>query len=241
MQPLILKNTLSCNTLEKPCSTLPKKKNWHSALWFTDLCVKTRQERSRFMTFWSDLNKYVLCWCYFLVFFPGRAVIYVQKRQTCVRVCTELSCFQQALSMWGHCIMLFSLTLTSCMCPCKVWWEEVLSPSGLSQPHKSLRRLYSSFFILPKFLSFFHQSVFSRRPCRVTPSTTAKTWLYSKHVTNVEQIHFLSIFFFFCCLRETHQEPLKLYEKYIFMFHLMFPACHVIACLPEAAGCCGSC
>lgn len=65
MQPLILKNTLSCNTLEKPCSTLQKKRNWHSTLWFTDLCVKTRQERSRFMTFWSDLNKYVLCWCYF--------------------------------------------------------------------------------------------------------------------------------------------------------------------------------
>ena len=43
MRPFILKNTLSCNTLEK--ASQRTSKNWHFARWFTDLCVKTRQGR----------------------------------------------------------------------------------------------------------------------------------------------------------------------------------------------------
>lgn len=186
------------------------------------------------MAFWSDLNKYVLCESDFLCVFFLIGLWCMRKKGKLVSG-FALSChaFSRLLSMWGHCIMLFSLTLTSCMFPCKVWWEDALSSCGLSQPHKSLRRLYSSFFYPSDFLSFLHQSVISLRPWRATRPPRPKRGFYKKHVTNVQQIHFLSFFF---CLRETHQEPLKLYEKYIFMFHLMFPACHVIARVPEAVG-----
>jgi len=161
-----------------------------------------------------------------------------QKRQTCAGVCARLSCFQQALSMWGHCIMLHSLTVTPCMFPCKVWLEDSLPHCGYRQPHKSLCRLYSFFFSSPS-LRF---SLPLSPKCNFSPATGEPHVHRDRNVAftgSMSQMLSRSIFFPCFCLRETHREPLELYGKYHFMFHLMFPACHVIARTAEAVGCCG--
>lgn len=109
----------------------------------------------------------------------------------------------------------------------------------MSRPHKSHRRLHSPLSFQPFFpiflpsSSFFHQSVISPSG-HAEPLHPArqKRRLHRKHVTDARHIHLISISLL---LGETHQEALKLYEKYIFMFRVMFPAYRVIACRPEAA------
>lgn len=174
------------------------------------------------MTFWKDLNKYVLCErrC-------AKKAILCQGLHSAVM-------FSTGSQDVGHCIMLSSLTLTSCMFPCKVWWEDVFSECGSSQPHKSLHRFYSFF---PFSLPLSPKCNFSRAT-ESHMSITTETCLF---IGSMSQMFSGSIFFPFFGLRETHQEPLRLYEEYIFMSHLMFPACHVIARVPEAVGCRGSC
>lgn len=116
-----------------------------------------------------------------------------KKANLCQGLHTAVMFSTGAQCVWGHCIMLFSLTLPSCMSPCKVWWEDILSQCGLSQPHKSLLRLYS-FFFLPIFSPFFYPGVIFLQPQRAARPAWPKCDFYRKHVTNVQQDHFLCRF-----------------------------------------------
>lgn len=75
MQPLILRNTLSFNTLGKPGSTLQDIGVLpHNLL----TCVLKQGKNDKDLTYWRDSNKCVLCGCDCQCFFQ-------KKRQSCAR------------------------------------------------------------------------------------------------------------------------------------------------------------
>lgn len=122
-----------------------------------------------------------------------------------------------------------SCLLASCMFPCKVCWENVHSQHGLSQPHKSLCCVYSFFFFF-----FFQFSLVLSPKCNLSLGTESQPDQIVVFLKGLSQMFSRTIFFALSYLKKKknpHKEPLTLYEKYIFMFKLLFPVCHVTALL----------
>lgn len=122
MQPLILKNALSCNTLEKPRSTLSKNKTLKNSIviqlvGFTGVLKQGKEVEDlwRFgvikinMSCSSDLFIYV----FFDVF--HRAVAHAQKRQACQGFHSSVM-----FSTSSRCGGIASCFVAPCMFPCKV-------------------------------------------------------------------------------------------------------------------------
>lgn len=234
MQPLILKNTLSCNILGEPGSTLQEIGiPPHDSLTF----VLKQGKEDKDLTYWRDLNKYVLSeWDFHCVFQIGHAE---KKKQTCAGFAHSFSCFMffmffNRLSGCGGIASCFLASLYPHVCFHVRYDGKTSSISVVWVSHINHCAFSVLCFYLSDFLSL-HQSIIALQPQRAIHPPWPKCDFYRKHVTNVQQNNFLSFLYH----RETDQEPLKLYEKYIFMFYLMFPACHVS--VPEAVGCCGSC
>lgn len=146
------------------------------------------------MTFWGDLNKYVLCGSDFLCFFQIWPWCLGKKRQTYVRVCTQLSCFQLVLSVCGGIASCFLASLYPHVCLHVRYDGKTSSLSVVWVSHINHSSVYIPFFFLLIFSPSFYPGVIFLQPQRAARPAWPKCDFYRKHVTNVQQDHFLCRF-----------------------------------------------